>query len=74
MHDSAAVARAFDESEASFRLEGLDPSKDSFYQNMKARRIAGTITADEAHDRILDHYRHRNVAGVVEPTATAHAI
>ena len=64
MHDSAAVAKAFVENEASFRLEGLDPSADSFYQEMRSLRIAGKISADDAHSRILEHYRQRNAAQV----------
>ncbi len=68
MHDSVAVARAFEENEASFRLEGLDPSTDPLYQEVKSLRIAGKISADDAHYRILDHFRQHRAKNAVSAT------
>ena len=46
-HDPIRAARAFQEAEASLALEGLDPSG-PLYDKIKALRISGEISADEA--------------------------
>lgn len=48
---------SFREAEASVFLEGYDLSKDSFFQGLKARLLAGEITSDEMGKIILDHHK-----------------
>jgi hypothetical protein len=53
---SAARVRAFEEAEASLRLEGLDPMGDVRYCAIKEHLIAGTISFDEAESAIKAQY------------------
>lgn len=48
---------SFRQAEASVFLEGYDLSKDSFFQSLKARLLAGQITSDEMGKIILDHHK-----------------
>jgi hypothetical protein len=43
-----AQVKDFSELEASFRLEGVDPSGDPIYEAAKAAVLAGEMTLDEA--------------------------
>ena len=53
---------AFRDAEASLLLEGLDPTTDPGYCDLKARFIAGTITFEEAKAAIKAQYRESAVA------------
>ncbi len=55
MVESEVRAKYFREAEDSFRLEGLDPSGDEFYQATKARVIAGEIDADEMMRLVVEN-------------------
>jgi hypothetical protein len=52
--------KRFSAIEASFRIEGMDPSGDSIYEKAKAKVLAGEMTPQEAH------------SFVVQQTAKAH--
>ncbi len=52
---------AYELSEASVRLEGIDPTASPTYMALRARVIAGEITTDEAGDLLLDSYSHSQV-------------
>ena len=52
---------AFELSEASVRLEGIDPTASPTYMALRARVIAGEITTDEAGDLLLASYRQSHV-------------
>lgn len=52
---------AFRDAEASLLLEGLDPTTDPGYCDLKARFIAGTITFEEAKAAIKVQYRESTV-------------
>ena len=62
MHDGAAVSKAFEEKEVSFRLRVWTPSMDPLYQEMTSLRIAWKTSADDAHNLIVEHYRQRNAS------------
>jgi len=47
-NDTAAHAEAFRQSEASVRLEGIDPTDFPEYLALKARILAGEITSQQA--------------------------
>jgi hypothetical protein len=47
---------AFEISEASVRLEGIDPMQFPIYRELKARILAGEITSDQATDILLAQY------------------
>jgi len=47
---------AFEISEASVRLEGIDPMQFPIYRELKARILAGEITSDQATDILFAHY------------------
>jgi hypothetical protein len=47
---------AFELSEASVRLEGIDPMQFPVYRELKARILAGEITSDQATDILLAQY------------------
>jgi hypothetical protein len=51
---------AFEISEASVRLEGIDPMQSPIYRELKARILAGEITSDQATDILLAHYTVAN--------------
>jgi len=53
---------AYELSEASVRLEGIDPTASPAYMALRARVIAGEITTDEAADLLLDSYSQPQVA------------
>lgn len=53
---SAALAYAYEQAEASLRLEGLDPNSSPIYRSLKEQVIAGTISFDEAGAAIKAHY------------------
>jgi hypothetical protein len=55
MHDPAVVADWYRRSEANCRLEGFDPSGDVFYQEVKARVMAGELTITEASDLLTEN-------------------
>jgi hypothetical protein len=46
-------AEAFRQSEASVRLEGIDPSLDPRYLELKARVLSGEITSNEAVTELI---------------------
>jgi hypothetical protein len=52
---------AFELSEASVRLEGIDPTTSPTYMALRARVVAGEITTDEAGDLLLASYRQPHV-------------
>jgi hypothetical protein len=54
---SNSLEQGFRDAEASLLLEGLDPTKDAQYRDLKARFIAGTITFEEAKAAIKAQYR-----------------
>ena len=58
MHTLTAdeLREAYRESEASLRLEGLDPSGDPYYASVKARVIAGKLSLDAAAAEIDRHH------------------
>ncbi|MFY9746188.1 MAG: antitoxin VbhA family protein [Acidobacteriaceae bacterium] len=41
--------RRFSTIEASFRIEGMDPSGDALYETAKAKVLSGEMTPEEAH-------------------------
>ncbi len=47
------ASEAFRQSEASVRLEGIDPTADPRYLALKARVLAGEITSEEAADILV---------------------
>jgi hypothetical protein len=51
---------AFEISEASVRLEGIDPMQFPIYRELKARILAGEITSDQATDILLAQYTAAN--------------
>jgi len=51
---------AFEISEASVRLEGIDPMESPIYRELKARILAGEITSDQATDILLAQYTVAN--------------
>jgi len=59
---SKQLEEAFRDAEASLLLEGLDPTTDPGYRDLKARFIAGTITFEEAKAAIAAQYREAPVA------------
>jgi hypothetical protein len=48
-----SLTEAFRQSEASVRLEGIDPAADPEYLALKARVLAGEITVEEAGDLLI---------------------
>jgi len=48
-----SLTEAFRQSEASVRLEGIDPKTDPEYLALKARVLAGEITIEEAGDLLI---------------------
>jgi hypothetical protein len=71
MHDKELRAKHFQDAEASFLLEGLDASGDLFYQETKARVIAGEIDSEEAI-RLAVEYSKETSRAVLAETAAAH--
>ena len=59
---SKARAEAFQDAEASLRLEGLDPTTDSRYLAIKSQLIAGTLSFDEAEAALKAQYGVRTAA------------
>ncbi len=51
---------AFEISEASVRLEGIDPMQFPVYRELKERILAGEITSDQATDILLAQYTTAN--------------
>jgi hypothetical protein len=49
-------AQAFEDAEASLRLEGLDPNADPRYLGIKRQLLAGTLTFDEAEAALKAHF------------------
>jgi hypothetical protein len=47
---SRTRAKAFEDAEASLRLEGLDPMTDKRYLAIKAQLIAGAVSFDQAEE------------------------
>jgi hypothetical protein len=39
--------------EASFRIEGMDPSGDAIYETAKAKVLSGEMTPQEAHSFVV---------------------
>jgi hypothetical protein len=60
--------KRFSTIESSFRIEGMDPSGDPVYEEVKARVLAGELTAKQALAQLVEYSRSsRRVA--VEATA-----
>jgi hypothetical protein len=57
-------AEAFRDAEASLLLEGLDPTNDARYSEIKAKLIAGAISFDEAEAALDAQYGDALPAGV----------
>jgi len=53
---------AFEDAEASLRLEGLEPGRDARYRAIKARLLDGTLTFDEAEAAVRAQYAPREAA------------
>lgn len=70
MHDPAVVADWYRRSEANCRLEGFDPSGDAFYQQVKARVIAGDLTITQASDLLTKDTQQKAAQGAPALTAT----
>jgi len=54
--------RAFEDAEASLRLEGLEPGRDARFRAIKALLLDGTPTFDEEEAAIKDQYASRMAA------------
>jgi hypothetical protein len=59
--------RRFSTIEASFRIEGMDPSGDAIYEKAKAKVLAGEMTPQEAHSFVVQQTanRHKVAAAAV---------
>lgn len=55
-------AEAFRQAELNLRFEGLDPTTDASYEDVKARVIAGELTFAEGKAEILAHHRQQSAA------------
>lgn len=54
--------RAFEDAEASLRLEGLEPGRDARFRAIEALLLDGTPTFDEEEAAIKDQYASRMAA------------
>jgi hypothetical protein len=57
---SRARAMAFEDAEASLRLEGFEPSLDPRYRAIKAQLILGEISFEEAEAAIREQFGFRS--------------
>jgi hypothetical protein len=57
-------ADAFRDAEASLLLEGLDPTRDARYREIKAKLIAGAVSFDDAEAELNAQYGDAIRAGV----------
>ena len=59
--------KRFSTIEASFRIEGMDPSGDAIYEMVKAKVLDGEITPREAHSLVVQQTvdKHKLVAATV---------
>lgn len=59
--------KRFSTIEASFRIEGMDPSGDAIYEMVKAKVLQGEMTPQEAHSFVVQQTadKHRLVAATV---------
>jgi hypothetical protein len=60
MREEEIRAEHFRQAEASLLLEGMDSSKDEFYQAAKARVIAGEISIDEMMRLMIEDCKLRS--------------
>jgi hypothetical protein len=69
--NSNAVAKAFREAEANFRLSGLDPLEIEHYRKIKASLITHEVDFDEAIRLAVEHYTvlDNNPAPFLSPDA-----
>jgi hypothetical protein len=51
--------KRFSTIEASFRIEGMDPSGDAIYEKAKAKVLAGEMTPQEAHSFVVRQTANR---------------
>jgi len=58
--------KRFSAIEASFRIEGMDPSGDAIYEKAKAKVMAGEMTPQEAHSFVVQQTTHRYKAAAAE--------
>jgi hypothetical protein len=52
--------KRFSTIEASFRIEGMDPSGDAIYETAKAKVLSGEMTPQEAHSFVVKQTAKRN--------------
>jgi hypothetical protein len=62
LKSAASRDLAFELSEASVRLEGIDPTASPVYMALRERVIAGEITTDEAGDLLLAARQQPHIA------------
>lgn len=51
--------KRFSTIEASFRIEGMDPSQDVIYKEAKAKVLDGEMTPQEARSFVVKHMANR---------------
>jgi len=71
MHDQELRAKHFQDAEASFLLEGLDASRDLFYQETKSRVVAGEIDSEEAIRLAVEYSKEISRPALAETAAAA---
>ncbi len=54
--------QAFEDAEASLRLEGFEPDRDARYRAIKARLLDGSLNYDEAEAAVKEQYAARTAA------------
>lgn len=59
MSDSSVRSRWFKKSQASLKLEVLDPSGTTLYEGIKQRIIAGKITYEQGRAEIFTYHAER---------------
>jgi len=52
--------KRFSTIEASFRIEGMDPSGDAIYEKAKAKVLSGEMTPQEAHTFVVRQTKERS--------------
>jgi hypothetical protein len=57
--------KRFSTIEASFRIEGMDPSGDAIYEKAKAKVLAGDMTPQEAHSFVVQQTVNRHKIAAV---------
>lgn len=66
MTEEQVRAEHYRQAEASFRLEGFDPTGHEEYQELKARVIAGEIDVDDAIRQTVERYKALSQPSVPE--------